>query len=672
MKAMTRGILGKSSILLVIAMLVSLIAPGYAAEKPSNNSIAISSFTDKSGTININAGRGEGIKAGAKGIVQRDGKQIADYTVEKVNWGWSNISISNLVDGYTVRAGDIAPITGRSDKSTSIKKKSNTIWIIAAVVAAILLFSKHGSSKSTAGDTITLTAKKVTNPDSTTIDITANVKDAAGVAVPDQTVVTFSTTAGLVDPARVLTASGIAKTTLTKPSDATPTATVTVTALGKTNTIDVSFASSIDLSVSPSTIEMKGSGGTVTESTITAICRDASGNLATSGTIQFQANIGNITSSATIGTDGKATATFSSTTAGSADIAAKWLDSVANSKITVNAGAPFSITGRSSASSLPADGSSNATITATVKDFGGNMVTDGTIVNFSVIPDSTGGGNGTIASKAETVNGVATATLYSIDPLNSGKSKAGTATIKIQVLIANQPSGVPAPTTDRTSQDTTVLFVSPDPAKISLSADPTNIRALDKIGNTTTITAEVLNANGKVVPDGTVVTFSATHGLVTGNNSTTKDGIATATLRGDTSGGGWDGKVEVTATAGKTPVTGTCSVIFSGAPSLSNCTATITPSAASLSSVGGQATIQVIAKDINGNPVADGTSVIATPSKGTITAVGSTTTSDGNILFSLKTGDALTPTTQGAGTVTIMIDPGIQQVLLTVNYTVVP
>ena len=179
------------------------------------------------------------------------------------------------------------------------------------------------------------------------------------------------------------------------------------------------------------------------------------------------------------------------------------------------------------------------------------------------------------------------------------------------------------------------------------------------------------NANNDAVPDGTVVAFSATHGDIN-NSSTTVNGRATATLTSNTTIGGWNGNVDVTAIAGGITKTVTGLVIFSGAPSLPNCTATITPSPATLPTVGGRATIQVIAKDINGNPVADGTSVIATPSKGTITPAGSATTISGNIIFSLNTGDALTPTAAGAGQVSIMIDPGANQVLLTVPYTVGP
>ena len=773
------------ALVLITAMLLTIMAPAYAARAPIGRAISISSFTDLSGSINIDVGKGERVTVGAKGVIVRDGKQIGEYQVVQVNWGFSRIQVLNLADGITVQPGDSAPIT----VTPAVKKssKSKTLWIaVAAAVVVVLLFGKHKSSSSPSGATVSLTADKVSNADkSSTVTITARVTKSDGEAAPDGTAITFTSTAGRLDHSQTTTNAGRAIAVLTYDSfetanTATVTATVKTESLSGTSTITIPITMSMEIAKSADTIQVVNGGGTgITTSTITATCQDAAGLPATSGKVEFAASIGTVLpDSVEIGATGVATATFSSDTSGEAIITATWNGSTVTTTITVTAGPPYSIAVSSSAASVQANGTSFAKITATVTDVSGNLATDGTVVNFSVIPDGSGGGNGTIASTATTTNGVATANLYTRDSA-SAASKAGTATVSAEVRIAGQPSTVPAPAMDlenhsatvqfvsptagppysiAVSSDTasiqadgnsfaritatvtdvigdlatngtvvnfsvipdgagggngtiaatatttngvatanlysrvsggarsnpgmatisaevriasqpstvpapainlenhsaTVQFVSPDVATIGLSASPTNVRGWDKISNKTTITAAVKNTSGQPVPNGTAVTFSASHGLVNGI-STTTNGIATATLVTDASGG--DGHVDVTATAGGVTVTQTHLVIFSGPPSPTRCDAVL--SLDTIPAVGGLATISISALDLNDHPVADGTSVTVNTDKGSLSASGRGTLTGGHITFILSTStDPLTPTPVGTGTVRVSIDSG--------------
>lgn len=666
-KAISGKIASRLSLTLAIIMILSVIAPIYAAGgAESAKSISISSFTDAAGSLYINAGKGEKIQAGAKGSIVQNGMKIADYEVVQVNWGISRIAISNLTAGSTICAGDSAPITS----SPQIKKKSKPKWIWWALgigLATYLLTRNHGGgSADTSG--ITLSAEKTTsysdtNGDSSEVTITATVRNASGDLVTDGTRVDFSSTVGTLNHTTTVTSGGTATATLTgKTTDSN--AVVKVTCNGSTATMTVSFGVSIELEASPSTIQTTNSGGSTTSSTITATCSDAQGNPATSGTVKFSTSVGTLSSNSVAISNGVASTTLTSSTTGSSTVTAIWASTSATKTVKVTAGPPYFITVASSNSSLSCSGNSSATITATVKDFGGNLVTDGTVVKFSVTADGSGGGNGTITSQSTTTNGVATASLATRD--SSGTtSLPGTATIKAMVNSADQTGDVPKPTSD-ISNTTTVKFVSSEVGGVSLGVSKTNIRGLDVVGNTITLTAVVSDTGGNAIPDGTEVTFTSTDGVIS-NVTTTTGGTATATLTSNASGG--DGNVTVTAKSGNE--SSSVSVIFSGAPSAANCSVEVSPN--TLASSGGQAVITVTAKDVNGHAMVDGTEITAATSKGTLSSA-SAQTSDGVATFTLSTSaDSVTPTQTGAGTVTVTIPAGGagSSVTLTAGFTVV-
>lgn len=684
MRTISHGFSGKLSIILAAALVLAIGAPLFAAEKATDLPVSISSVTDAMGSININVGKGENIKEGYKGVVTRDGKQIAEYVVQQVNWGFSRITLTNVVEGFTIRPGDSAPITTVPPEPPKKKSKAwNTtkILTVLALGAAIYFLADglggSGGSGDSAGE-ILITAQKTSNTSPTgttgTISITAAVNDKDGFPVPDGTPVTFASTAGTLSRTQASTSAGRATSTLSYDVSVDPdTATITVKSLNKTATKVVSLISSINLVVEPLTIEAKDTGSGVQTATITATCLDAMGVPATSGSVTFTATLGQIPAPAQvpIGAGGVASTTYSSLTAGTATITATWGTSKATQQIIVTAGPPHSMTVATDSNSIQADGNSFARITATVKNSKGANVTDGTVVNFSVIPDGGGGGNGTIVPvQTSTVNGVATAFLYSRDSVGS-PSKSGTATVKVEVLIANQPGNVPLPVTDLVNQATTVQFVSPEVAEINLSAQPSNIKGWNTSGNTSTITAEVKNTDGQPVPNGTAIYFTTTRGTIVGteggNLSRTNNGIATATLTANVT---WYGNVTVTATSGSAPP-GDCTVIFSGPAVGAESEASL--SQTELAAVGGQALVSIIARDVNGNPVANGTTVTVTTDKGTVSSNGSGSTSGGLCSFTLSMSTNVdTPTQTGPGTVSVTVGGSTDGFPITLPFTVVP
>ena len=518
-------------------------------------------------------------------------------------------------------------------------------------------------------------------------NITAVVRDADHNAVVDGTAVYFSCDPGMIngdsgainDVAASVTKLGIATATLVSDYQQVPgkdfpkNVVITARCNGQQSSLKIdivnqsgggggTIARSLQLTSNPNRIQTSGLVGGVTTSIITATCL-ANGAPATSGSVTFTSSIGSVVGSAQI-VNGIATTSFSSNIIGTADITAKWEDAQATTQVIVTSGPPNLIEVTSAPSSIECDGNAFTTITATVKDVAGNNVTDGTVVKFGVQPDSTGGGNGTITPVASTSNGQATALLISRDSANA-ISKPGTATVNAAVRAADQPSGIPVPIADIENHKTQVQFISQDVAEIHVGATKTNIRGWDFVNNTTTIAAVVYDKQHNPVPDGTAVYFTANHGMIYGDSGTagnvtvsvTKNGQASATLVSDASGdGSWNGLVDITATSGAVTVTAPGMVIFSGWPSFLTSSAVMFPT--TIASVKDSAVITIIARDINGNPIVDGTPVSIETTKGTLTS-GSTVTAGGVVEVTLKTSeDTANPTQPGPGRIKIRIDSG--------------
>lgn len=187
----------------------------------------------------------------------------------------------------------------------------------------------------------------------------------------------------------------------------------------------------LNISANPASIGVGGS-----TSTITADMTRNSDGVDTSGLgyipdgteINFATNrgsVGSLTTTKTT-TNGKAQATLtSSTTAGTATVTASapphTAGATATTTVKFRPGEPYTLTLTADPTSVPADGTSSSTITATVLDGHGNNVANGTQVLFSTDLGSLDSLGSTQVIKT-TTNGIATATLTS-------GTVAGTATV---------------------------------------------------------------------------------------------------------------------------------------------------------------------------------------------------------------------------------------------------
>jgi len=694
-KILRSRVCSRLSLVLALLMVLPIISTAAYGDGKTSSSVIISNMPNE---YKIGIGKGENIDAGAKGAIVRGGSEIAKFEVTSVEWGYSNVKISDLKPGETLRIGDTARIDSSADNSSGkkIKKKSNggsQALLAMLLVGAVVALSGHhkGGSSASAMRSIQISPATTSLPadGKSTTQIVATISDGNNAAVPDGTIVQFASNSGSISPAQAATTAGKANAVLTAGTTTGPV-TITVTVGGKSSTSTVTFTpstqsnvGSIELAASPTSIQVTGSGGSVVQSTITATCRDAQGSLATSGTVTFSSPIGSVIGTAPINANGVATSTFSSSATGQAQIKASWSGAEASIPVSITAGPPYTVNVTCAPSAVQCDGHSFATVTATVRDIAGNSVTDGTVVSFSVRPDVTGGGNGTITAESRTTNGVATASLFSRNS-SGATSNPGTATVVADVLIARQPASIPAPATDLQNHGTQVQFTSLDVSEIHVGATRTNIRGWDFVNNTTTITAVVYDSHHNPVPDGTAVYFTANHGMIYGNAGTagnvavsvTKLGKADATLVTDAAGSpSWHGFVDVTTTSGTVSNFAPGLVIFSGWPSPPHCSFSMVPT--TLKPVQDSATITVIALDVNGNPVVDGTTVTVKTTKGRLDT-GSPKTVGGMVQVTLSTSeDASSPTALGPGVVTMSIDSGghnpetgDQPVVSTINFTV--
>ncbi len=180
---------------------------------------------------------------------------------------------------------------------------------------------------------------------------------------------------------------------------------------------------------------------------------------------------------------------------------------------------PSSLTLSAAPPSILADGITTTTISADVRDSGGNPVPDGTIVTFVA---SSGTFAGTSSTTAPTSGGIAQAVLTS-------SATAGPATVDATASAA--------------ADSITVNFTPGGPVTVVLTASPGSIPADG--ATTTTLQATVTDANGNPVADGTTVSFGTTRGDLSALSAPTSGGVATVTLSSNDAG-----PADVTASSG--------------------------------------------------------------------------------------------------------------------------
>lgn len=340
--------------------------------------------------------------------------------------------------------------------------------------------------------------------------------------------------------------------------------------------------------------------------------------------VALSSTLGTLTP-ATVTLDGQGTAIAQFTAGsepGSAHITATSGVLSATVPLTITSGVPVTLT--LDAAPTPVITNGTATITATVRDEGGNPVMSSLPVSF-------------------------TATLGTLDPV-SVMTSAGQATT---VFTAGMTSGVALIEAQAAGFTTTLPLpvIGPgEPFAITLTADPA---ATSVNGAPVRITAQVVDAFGDPVSDGIPLQFVTDLGELSAPTALTDDGEAEVTLTPGTQAG----DAHISAQAGN--VQGSLTV-----PILAGPAATLALSAQPAELTAGYnqiARLTATAADQYGNPVADGTSIQYTTTLGQL-AVASVATSGGkaevNLIGGLIAGQAQVTATapggaQGQATVTI-------------------
>ncbi|MDM8552590.1 invasin domain 3-containing protein [Desulfobacterales bacterium HSG2] len=345
--------------------------------------------------------------------------------------------------------------------------------------------------------------------------ITATLKDTDGNPAGDGILVTFSTTAGKFckdmqcsSSVTTSTVGGIASATL-QSSENIGTAVITVSSGGTSDPASIEFVAGsvagIELNASPASLQV---GGTTK---ISAFVTDSAGNpVSGSKLITFSFIGGGTLSSRTANaTDGTAIVDYTaSATSGQVSITATSVNGIQSDPLVIGVtDMPVGELNVISASeTMMADGLSETTITATVRDTARNLVKDGVLVSFS----TTVGRFCTYGScvpvvNVPTVNGVASATLRS--SVDAGF-----------VDVTASAGGV--------NSTTVIEFIAMPmiPASFSLSLSQITVKS-DNSDNTT-ITATVLDENKAVVPDITVKFSSDGGQLSSAEQKTDENGQA--------------------------------------------------------------------------------------------------------------------------------------------------
>jgi adhesin/invasin len=313
----------------------------------------------------------------------------------------------------------------------------------------------------------------------------------------------FGATGGAITGRVATDATGTATATLT--STATGAAGITVY-YGDllTATTNVSF-SALNLTLTAAPASLVGDGKTTT--TITARLISALLNPIVGVQVRFTTSLGSITGSAVTDESGEARATLRSSLGnGTATVSASY-EGASTATMTV----PFTaiptaaeVLLSAEPGSLPADGASEAALTARVLDAGGNPVPDGTAVVFSVV---SGGGN-IVGPNRLTTDGMAEAIYVAgtTSGLVNVRAVVGSVQKNAQVTLTRLGTG----SLTLTSLDASVI------------ADGLK---------STTLTAVVKDALGNPVVAGTAVSFQTSLGAIEDVKPTDASGIATAKLR---------------------------------------------------------------------------------------------------------------------------------------------
>jgi adhesin/invasin len=592
---------------------------------------------------------------------------IASVSPSIIANGTSNTTIRATVkdtSGNNIADGTLVSFT------TSAGSLSSPTATTTNGVASVTLFSATivGSAKVTAasgGATASVTVQFVPGPASTlaltaspnniradrtsTSTLRASARDAHGNAVADGEVISFDVQvgSGTLSSPTATTSGGVATVTYTASgTEGTETVRARATSgISATTNIILISAMVGSVEVTAGSAKLPADGSTTTQ--IRALVKDANGSLVNDGTpVSFTTTAGSLSSATANTSVGVATVTLrSSAIIGKAVVRATAGGISGEVEVEFVAGAIASLSLTAIPNNLTADGSSTSTVTALASDGRGNPAADGEIISFFL------SGPGSISAASATTSGGYASITYKTS------QTPGTAFISARAV-----SGV--------SGSTLITVIAAAVKTVTVTAGSSSIPADGT--STTVITAEVKDTNGNNVADGTIVSFTTTHGVFTLSGTTTATastggGVANVILRSATIAA----TAKVKATAGG--VSGETNVVFAA---VSDVLSLSTSQTSVKSDNSDSATITATVLDANKVPVS-GATVLFTATGGQISATSVETDANGQakILFSSGTVEkknqivTITATVQGLASKQIPIQITGTTITLTTNAT---
>ncbi len=392
------------------------------------------------------------------------------------------------------------------------------------------------------------------------------------VSVP----IDFRTSDGVITTRTSTDSLGQAKAVLVSPAHPCQATVIASFADRKADTAYVDFLP-LEIDLKPQMARMVADGISTQELEVTLTTED--GTPVAGAQVDFSTTSGIVTAAAITDDEGKAFATLRSAASPSAaTVRASYMDAY-EAETVVDFELPH-VTVKAAPATIVASSSISTMITAYVTFDNGEPVPDGTQVAFST-------SEGTIATSATTTSGIVDTRLRPTGVANND--------VKVTASVAGSQA------------TTTVVFAPGDPDVLVAYATPDTIPSNGTVSST--IVAEVRDANGNYVEDGTIINFTITdgNGVVTPTGLTV-GGVATA--RFAPVGGG--GAARITASASVTASDEIAIVMSSGEAG-----AIVADPDTAFIVVGGtgsscQATIVAHVYDSSTNPVEDGTQVVFT------------------------------------------------------------
>ena len=529
-------------------------------------------------------------------VTDANGNAVADG--ENISFSLTGPGAISLPSARTVNGSASITYTSSSRTGTAKITAESTSGTAASSTSISLISPVIGTVSISSGST-SIVADGVS-----TTTISASVVDTANNPVDNGTAVNFVATAGTLEATRqaggseatAFTVNGKASVTLTS-STSLGTSTVTVTVGGLSQSITVTFVSGTTANISVTASPVNLAADDVSTSTIHAAVTDQNGNPAGNGEIisfSILSGAGYLSSPTATTVNGAASVTYTAgSQVGEVVIQAKAANNVASTAtIQLLRVAIGSISLTPGAEQIVADGESQMTLFATVRDVNGNAAPEGTTVTFTA-----SAGSLSSLGVAGTVNGVAQINLTS--SINIGR-----------VTITATAGGFLA--------TTTVEFVAGSARRISLTAIPDSLNADG--ASQSRLRADVTDSKNNPVANGEVISFFIESGDGTIGPpviATTSGGVAQVTFTAPRSSG--ETVVVAEATTGNRGRT-TINIVT---PNIGAIVVAANPT--SVVADGSKSVIYATVTYVDGNEVEDGTYIDFVTTAGTFEDGGTST-----------------------------------------------